>query len=115
MRCLVRNKRKFYYALYQGRTEIMDGTYETGEYENSYSTPVECFANISPATGNSRIEQFGNDLQYDKVIVMEDTDMDENSVLWVDVTPPSSFDYIVKRIAKSLNSVSIAISKVNVS
>jgi hypothetical protein len=80
-------------------------------------------ANISTAIGVSEVEQFGKDLKYDKVIVLDDIDcpIDENSVLFVDKLPESDdegnllFDYIVKRVAKSLNSVSIAISKVAVS
>lgn len=57
--------------------------------------------------------------------------IDEYTVLWVDTVPTvdedgvlavnengeilTPHDYIVKKVAKSLNSVSIAISKVNVS
>ncbi len=57
--------------------------------------------------------------------------IDEYSVLWVDTTPElnedgtlvvneegqvtTPYDYIVKKVAKSLNGVSIAISKVSVS
>ena len=44
----------------------------------------------------------------------------EDTVLFVDKNPEYKdgkplYDYIVKRVAKSLNSISIAISKVNVS
>ena len=44
----------------------------------------------------------------------------EDTVLFVDKKPEYDgekpmYDYIVKRVAKSLNSISIAISKVNVS
>ena len=80
-------------------------------------------ANISPATGVSQVEQFGKELKYDKVIVLDDITcpIDENSVLFVDKQPEKDddgnllFDYIVKKVARSLNSVSIAISKVEVS
>lgn len=124
MRCMERNKRTFYYCLYGGEKSVTDDDgYETGEKEIVYSEPVSCRANVSPATGNTSVEQFGNSLQYDKVIVLDDTDcpIDEHTVLFVDKTPAFDesgapiFDYIVKKVARSLNSVSIAISKVEVS
>lgn len=112
MRCLNRNKVKFYYALYQGRVPI-EGT---GEYAVQYSDPVSCEGNISPATGTTATELFGGSEGYDKVLVMDDvrTPIDEYSVLWIDALPTASYDYIVRKVAKSLNSVAIAVSKVNV-
>ena len=45
-----------------------------------------------------------------------DIPIDENSILWVDqLDTTEDHDYIVKRVAKSLNVVSIAIAKVDVS
>ena len=68
------------------------------------------------------MEQFGQFVSYDKVIVTDDMDcpIAEDTVLFVDKNPEYKdekplYDYIVKRVAKSLNSISIAISKVNVS
>lgn len=124
MKCMERNKTEFYYALFAkyepGKDEYGN---ESGEPRIIYSDPVLAKANISPATGDSQIEQFGKDLKYDKVIVLDDIKcpIDENTVLFVDKFPDRDkegnllYDYIVKKIAKSLNSVSIAISKVNVS
>ena len=124
MRTLLRNKTKFYYASYIGETEILDeyGN-RTGEYIISHSAPVECFGNISPAKGEKQIEQFGESERYDKVIVLDDRNatIDEHSILWVDTLPSlnedgttSPHDYEVKLVARSLNGLSIAISKVNV-
>lgn len=123
MRCLERNKRAFYYALYLRKESLKDeyGN-ESSELKVIYSEPKMLKANISPASGDSQIEQFGNSLKYDKVIVLDDTDCptDENTVLCVDMQPAYDgegnllFDYVVKKIARSINSVSIAISKVNV-
>ena len=120
MRCMARNKSKFYYASYIGETEIIDkyGN-RTGEYKVLYSDPIECFGNISAAQGEMQSRQFGESESYDKVIVLDDRNapIDEHSILWVD-TPPSDLDtphdYIVKKCAKSLNGVSIAIRKVKV-
>jgi len=118
---------------------------ESSEEIVVYSEPVEAKANISQATGQSNTEQFGNLENYDKVIVTDDLNIpiDENSVLFIDKEPEFTeavtidyqesetllgedtatpvtvqtpkYDYIVRRVAKSLNSVSIAVKKVNVS
>ena len=119
MRALKRNKRTFWYALYGQEVELTDadGNY-TGETEIGYGDPVECKANISPATGQSNMEMFGNLTDYDRVIVSDDLTLpiDENSVLWIDRTPTDgTHDYVVRRVAKSLNSVAIAVRKVDVS
>lgn len=87
-----------------------------------YGNPVEMWANISPASGIDQTQQFGNLADYDKVIVTTDIDcpIDEHTVLFVDKEPEHNldndlmFDYIVKRVARSINSISIAISKVKV-
>ena len=122
MRTVQRNKRGLWYALYQGETELTDadGNY-TGETAVTYSPPVQIRANVSPATGQSDLEMFGNLTDYDRVIVTDEVDIpiNENSVLFVDTVPIisaeglSGFDYMVRRVAKSFNSVSIAIKKVS--
>ena len=96
----------------------------TGEYEISYDKPVQLLGNISAARGETITRQFGDDVAYDRVIVLEDPlcPIDEFSILWID-TPPvldadgnteTPHDYMVRKVARSINSVSIAVSKVNV-
>lgn len=125
MRCMNRNKVKFFYALYLDKTPIKDDYgNDTGEYEVKHGSPVEFSANISAAKGETQTRQFGENEIYDKVIVMDENapPIDEYSILWVDSTPTikedgtteTPHDYIVKKVAKSLNVVSVAISKVNV-
>lgn len=120
MKGLERNKQTFYYALYQGTAPLYDGSgLRTGETDVSYSAFKPFSANISAAKGEAQIEQFGASEQYDKIIVTDDVncEIDENSVLCVDIEPPQDafvYDYIVKRKAKSLNSISYAIAKVKV-
>ena len=65
---------------------------------------------------------FGNLESYDKVIITDDMDcpIDENTVLFIDKDPEfkdgkPTFDYTVRRVAKSLNTISYAVSKVKVS
>ena len=125
MRCMVRNKSRFYYASYIGRTEIIDEYGNaTGEYKVSYSEPIEKFGNISAAQGEMESRQFGESESYDKVIVLDDINapIDEHSVLWIDTLPhlnedgstDTPHDYMVRRVARGLNGVSIAIGKVDV-
>jgi hypothetical protein len=115
----------FYYALYEAKEEITDGYgNKTGEYAVIYSKPIKCRANISAAQGEVQSRQFGDSESYDKVIVLDEVNIpiNEYSILWVDVTPlfnengevTTPHDYIVKEVARSLNTVSIAISKVRV-
>ena len=134
MRCMQRNKVKFFYALYEGKEVITDEYGNvTGEYAVKYGNPIEFSANISAAKGETQTRQFGENESYDKVIVLDSDapSIDEYSILWVDRTPQldeegnlavnekgeiiTPHDYIVKKVAKSLNVVSLAISKVSVS
>ena len=123
---MVRNKMPLYYALYEGKEKIKDKNGNpTGEYKVIYSKPIKIYGNISAAKGEIQSRQFGENENYDKVLVFEDADIhiDEHSVLWIDSLPvilengktETPFDYIVKRIARSINCTSIAVSKVNVS
>ena len=125
MRTLARNKIRIYYANYSGKKPIKDEYGNlTGEYDIVYDNPVEIKANVSAARGESTTRQFGEDEGYDRVIVMDDpkVPIDVSSVLWIDTLPEikvdgstdTPYDYIVKQVATSLNSVSIAVSKVNV-
>lgn len=127
MRTLLRNQVAFYYAPYLNKQALKDEYGNlSGEYEIIYGNPVKVFGNISSAQGEMQTRQFGESETYDKVIVLSNpnTPIDEYSILWVDTKPALSesgenienisHDYVVKKVARSLNSVSIAISKVNV-
>ena len=134
MRAMKRNKRQFWYALYKKKRPVQDeyGN-DTGEYEILRENPARFCANISAAKGETSTRQFGESESYDKVITMDNTapPIDEYTVLWVDTTPAvdaagalltnengdvlTPYDYLVKKVAKSLNGVTVAISKVVVS
>ena len=133
MRCMERNKVNFYYALFTKRVPVVDeyGN-DTGEFDVQHGNPVKSSANISAAKGETQTRQFGENVSYDKVIAMDNEapPIDEYSILWIDTTPElnadgslavdgegnvkTPHDYIVKKVAKSLNSVSYAVSKVSV-
>ena len=125
MRTLTRNKIRIYYANYLDKIPIKDEYGNlTGEYKVIYGNPVALMANVSAARGESTTRQFGDDVRYDRIIVLDDPTFPiaETSILWID-TPPAiaedgstdtPHDYIVKQVAPSLNSVSIAVSSVSI-
>ena len=126
MKGLERNKQEFRYAAPTGEKEpIVDKQGNlTGEYASGYSEPVTWKGNISAGSGDVEAAPFGSEITYDRIIVLDDPKfpINESSILWID-TPPEiqedgstkdPHDYIVKQVATSLNSVSIAVSKVNV-
>ena len=135
MRCAYRNKQSFWYALFDATEEGRDEHgYQNAAYP-TYHDPVLTSGNISPAKGDVVARQFGDDDLYDKVILLGDreTQIDENTVLWIDVTPEldgngalvldrngrpvTPHNYIVRRVAKSLpqfGSALIAVDKVTV-
>lgn len=125
MKTLVRNKIRIFYATFREKILLKD-EYDnlSGEYDIVYNNPVEVKANVSAARGESTTRQFGEDEVYDRVIVMDDptVPITVSSVLWIDTLPvieadgstDTPYDYIVKHVAPSLNSVSIAVSKVSV-
>ena len=123
MKLMKRNLAPIHYCLYTKRTPLLDADgNESGEYTVGYSEPIELRCNVSPATGYAQVNMFGNLESYDKVIITDDMDcpIDENTVLFIDKEPEFRdgkpiFDYTVRRVAKSLNTISYAVSKVKVS
>lgn len=135
-RMCFRNMQTFWYALYAGTAETRDADgYQNGTHA-TYGNPVQTRGNISPAQGTVIARQFGDDDQYDKVIVTgdRDTPIDEYAVLWIDTVPEldedgalkvnadgqyvTPWDYIVRRVGRGLpnyGSTVIAVSKVSVS
>lgn len=119
LRTLERNKQIIYYALFDGKEPVIDeyGN-QTGEYEILYTPPTLLKINVSAARGEYSTRQFGDTEKYDKVLMTDDLNVPitETSILWIDsLDTTKPHDYIVKKVAKSLNSVSIAVSKVSVS
>ncbi|MFA6851496.1 MAG: hypothetical protein WCS30_14230 [Selenomonadaceae bacterium] len=126
MRTLDRNKSKIFYALYKEKSEILDQSgYSTGTYKIVHSNPVELLANVSSSSGTADKYMYGIDQSYDKSILVDDIScpISETSILWVDNAPTikedgstdTPYDYIVKKVSRSLNVVAYAIQKVNVS
>lgn len=123
MKCLARNKTTFKYCQYIGKTPIVDNEgYDTGEYTNTYQSPIELKACISAIKGTDTFNTFGISLDYDKTITIDnvDTPIDEHSLIFVDKQPEydettqtlQNKDYIVIAIALSKNVMVVAIRKV---
>lgn len=129
MRSLQRNRQTIWYRLLTGgpypitQTDEWGNVLDTAESTLTYSDPVEMKINVSQATGAAISEQFGNLDNYDKVLVTTQMDcpITDTSVLYIDSTPTlsegvwSPHDYVVRRVAKSINGISIAVRKVDVS
>lgn len=124
MKLMKRNLLPVHYCLFDKKETITDENgYETSEVAVHYQEPVKLLCSVSPAKGYAQAGMFGNLESYDKVLITDDVTcpIDENTVLFVDKEPAYNaegtplYDYIVRRVAKSFNNISYAISKVGVS
>lgn len=126
MKALYRNKQTFWYANITGKQPIIDENtgYETGETYIGYTEPVKVNANISAARGTADLDAFGINANYSKTIVTDDLTLpiDKSTILWIDKEPDENgeagdikHDYVVVAVARSLNSLTIAIKEVSVS
>lgn len=115
MQLLNRNKKTISYKNYLGTmTPIVDDDgYETGEYTESYSNVKTAQVYVTANRGDASEEMFGTTLDYDNIVYAElSCDINEYSLLWVDADTTDPNDYIVRRVATSLNHKAIAIKKV---
>ena len=114
MRMLKRNLKPFYYALYLGKTPLVDGEgNDTGEYTVNYGTKTLAYANISQASGSISSMWYGMAEGYDKTLILDkDIPLTEESRLWIDDTTADEGDYRVKLIRKSLTTTSVLVRKI---
>lgn len=118
MRGLMRNKRPIYYCNFL-RTEFVekDGR-KTGRKRTIYENVKTVYGTVSTPTGTAVLDMFGTDKNYDKIVVLDKTDIDinENSVLWIDVpySDNVAHDYIVRRVIRNINFLTIGVRKVDV-
>lgn len=117
MRNLNRNKRLIYYANRVSEAVNLDeyGN-ETGETTPLYGGATPMYCNVSAATGADAVEVFGSFTNYSRTICVADTGcpIDEESIVWFGVTPPTPHNYIVVRKADSKNGVLYALREVTV-
>lgn len=124
MKALLRNKQTFWYANISTTTAITENGYETGEQAITYTAPVAASANISPARGSADFDPFGINENYTKTIVTDDLTLPigKSTILWIGIEPDKDgeagtvkHNYVVVQVAKSLNSMTIAVKEVAVS
>ena len=118
MRTLEINKQPMWYALCTGKTEVIDeyGNH-TGVFKLTYGSPVYYPVNMSEARGTVQHEPFGLTDDYDRTFVTTDMScpIDIDSIIWFGADPTTDpHNYIVHRIANSLNSITYAIRGVDV-
>ena len=115
MHLLSRNQQLIQYMNYSGTmsaTTDTDGFY-TGEYTESYTALKSVRGYLTPNKGEATEQMFGKDLDYDRILYVERScDMNEFSLLWVNADSSAANDYIVSKVAESLNHKAIAIKKV---
>lgn len=124
MKCLDRNKRTIYYALYLGKTQIKDANgLVTGSEKINYSVPIKMRVNVSAQKGYSSAELFGTLLDYTVTAITSDMGcpIDEHSVVWYEKEPMAVIDgqtvelpynYVVVGVSRSLNNIAYALKKV---
>lgn len=100
-----RNKRKIYYAKNLGEVEVLDNGRHTGEFKQSYSDPIECYANIRQVNGDAIMEKFGIHPDYHYKIITDKDFMDEDSVLWINCSPEGKFNAKVTQKSIYLGSI----------
>lgn len=119
MRLGFRNTKTMYYALYSDKVPLLDEDgYETGDYTVGYDAPIELNANIVSKTSTVAKEYFGDQLEYNKVILVDiDNPIVEDTAIWIDTDSPIEntslkHNYQVVGISDSLNYKAIAVKKV---
>lgn len=105
--------------MYESNTEIIDeyGN-STGQFKPEYGEVRSIFVSVSANRGSTDFQQFGSLLDYDKVLLTANMncEIDENTILWIDEPDTEKpNDYIVKKLARSINQIQIAVKRVTVS
>lgn len=119
MRTLEINKQDMWYALLDGKEEVIDeyGNH-AGVFQLKYSDPVYYPVNMSESRGVASVEAFGIEADFDRTFVTTDMacPIKEDSIIWFSADPTTEpYNYTVYRIANSLNSITYAIRGVDVS
>lgn len=118
MRNIDRDRQRVFISRFGGLTpeQDEDGRY-TGRHITERSEPIEFWPTVSAARGESQTDYFGNYIDYDRTITIDDPDfkVEESDVLWLDKSIDESHDYEVKRVARTKGFTVIAAKRVEVS
>ena len=103
MRCMLRNKQRIHYALFESKEEFLDeyGN-RTGSFKINYSDPLPLDINVSPAKrGEAESEMFGINTDYTKTMVTDrDIGLNVNSILWIEKDPYVNVDFVSEKISE---------------
>ena len=119
MRNLDRDRQAVYIARYEGLEPVRDDKGRlTGKHEAKRSEPVKFYPTVSASRGKAEGALFGQSLDYDRTLTIDDRDFEVNEadVLWVDQTPDNDtpYDYTIKRVARKGSYCVLAIKHVEV-
>lgn len=122
MRNLERDTQEVFISRYEDIVaQVDDEGRRTGKNVVKRSTPVAFHPSVSIARGEAQGAYFGVNLDYDRVLTIDDPafEVSEADVLWLDkpvgdADNPSPHDYIVKKVARKGSYTVIAVSRVEV-
>ena len=117
MRNLARDTQCVYISRYEGIGREVDGQGRlTGKNTPIYTTPAAFYPSLSMARGEAQGAYFGVNLDYDRVLTLDDNsfEVSEADRLWVDKCPPEPHDHVVKKVARKGDFTVVAASRVEV-
>ena len=112
MRSLHRNKRDLWYALPIDTREILDEYGNTTlEVETIYGSPSLLRCNVSANIGQEAVEVFGAQTEYSRTVSIagRKCPLVEGCRVWFGVTPDGDSNYVVARVADSVNGFLVAL------
>lgn len=117
MRSLERNKRPIYYASFVSETDNVD---DNGNYDGTktlnYSAPKRYCINYSEQSGETSLDNFGLNRNYDVRLVTNDMNcpLYEDTRLWIGKKPGANVphNYVVTRRSESINGITITARRV---
>ena len=95
MRCLDRDRREVLVSFYESKEPVLDNEGRlTGRFETVRSEQIPILATVSAVKGEAAGSVFGQDLDYDRTLTIDDPTLpiDESSVFWVDVYGTAEID-----------------------
>ena len=114
MRTLQKNARICYYANPTGETEMLRDEWGnlTSEAVERFTEPVEMKANYSQSAGEEVLNVFGSFTDYSKTMVFAgECPLVEGSRVWIKNSTVEDSDYIVTKVAESLNFSLVALKE----
>ena len=118
MRNLDRDRKGVLIARYLGiAPEVDSDGLFTGRNVPSFSQPEMFAPTVATATGEARNDIFGQKLEYDRTLTIDDPGFEvaEADRLWIDAPAGDKHDHVVKKVARTGSYTVIAASKVVVS